>query len=154
MRNFDSVIYAELQKENLMQFFMLELRCNATYRFNETDIDIFHDVTETSGSKTIEHTTSAASGYISGVHAAIIPNDAHIDTIMIYNTGAAAVHVSLGDTDAAPDTLVAPVTVAPLGWMNLTLLKDSVTANDIYLAFSELAAQVCLIRVAYHLNTP
>jgi hypothetical protein len=43
MRNFDAQLYAELLKEVLQQFFILEIQlASGTYRYTETDIDIYY----------------------------------------------------------------------------------------------------------------
>jgi len=44
MRNFDVTLYAELQKEILTMFFMLEFQLQATtWRFVDADVDIFYE---------------------------------------------------------------------------------------------------------------
>ena len=42
MRNFDPNIAAEIEKESLRFFFLLEIQGAETYRFNDIDIPIFH----------------------------------------------------------------------------------------------------------------
>lgn len=151
MRNFDSVIWAELQKENLAQFFMLELRLSGgTLRFTDSDIDVYHNVTVTSGSTVREKVTGTNSGLL-GLG---LPNGAIIESIMIYNNGSASINITMGDSGSAKATLVAMAQVAPRAWVRLTQLKNTVTANDIFLDFVGVAGQISIIMVTYRLSTP
>jgi hypothetical protein len=43
MRNFDAEIAAEIEKENLRFFFLLELQLTTTLRLNDIDINIYHE---------------------------------------------------------------------------------------------------------------
>ena len=99
-----------------------------------------------------EFTTGTSSQYVhGGTTRAIFPvGNFWIDEIYVYSAGAPT--LTMGDSAAAPATLVASVTLTAATWTSLALLKHSTTADDLYIAFTAGGAATNVVIVGHKIK--
>jgi len=98
-------------------------------------------------------TTGTSSQYIAGgATRALFPSGNYwIDEIYAYSTGTPT--FTMGDSSSDKSTLVASKTLTASTWTKLSLVKNSTTADDIYVDITSGGAAI-QIRVKYHLLSP
>ena len=99
------------------------------------------------------YTTGSTSQYLhNGTTRAILPASNYwIDEIYAYSAGTPT--FTVGDSSAAPATVVASTTLVAATWTKLALIKNSTTADDIYCDITAGGAAI-QFRVRYHLLDP
>jgi len=95
-------------------------------------------------------TTGTSSQFLhGGTTRAILPASNYwIDEIYVFSAGTPT--FTVGDSAAAPATVVASTTLVASTWTKLNLLKNSTTADDIYCAITAGGAAI-QFKIRYHL---